>query len=154
MIRELFPSATGILLDTNLLVVLIIGQVQQLLFGRSPVSEFSISDFDLLVATLSTPYILAETSAHFTKTGANARRDCRAALSAYIPLMQTRYSTPEMLAQNQLFGQFGITDVSIFEAADDRTFVLTTDGALVGMLNAKGIPCLKYSDYRSIAANY
>ena len=156
MLRELYPQTRYLLLDANLLVVLVIGQVRQQLFGRSPVEMYSNADYDLLVSLIgefegvvTTPYLLSEVNTLLTKTGTYYCRECRSALSALIPELSCTYTEPAILSRNVHFATFGISDISIVDSSATSIFVLTAEGPLTGLLGGQDIPVFKYGDLKS-----
>lgn len=157
MFRDLYPDKKHILLDTALVSVLLIGKAHRIQFGQTPVEHFSVRDFEILEGLLgefesivTTPYILAEVNTHITTTGLNGRIRSREALVEFIPLLTNIYHEPQSLVLHSNFIEFGITDVSIVEAATSKTFVLSTDGRLVSLLNSKRILSWKYEDMRRV----
>jgi hypothetical protein len=142
-----------LLIDSNLLVVLIVGRVAIGLLGKESVKDYHAKDYELLLKFVSqfegyvtTQAILAETNALLTKTGAWARNECWAALAEQIPLFAERCSNSSELAKNPDFSRFGLTDISIKAAASDDTLVLSADWPLVGLLRANGIAALHYEE--------
>ena len=141
-LREYFAKERYVLLDTNLLVLLIVGQVRPNLLPRlSPGKySFAIDDFEILkriVAqfeqAVTTPYLLTEVSSILGKLDHNSMMECRAKLAEYLPALDCRYTGSDKLAQEAEFVRFGIADVSIFRASNETPFV-TEDCPLIGLL--------------------
>ena len=111
-IRTAFPSTKTIFLDSNILVLLIVGQVRpNLLQVLSPGNiSFAIDDFELIKEIIleygepvTTPYILSEVSSLLNKLDHNSRIECLEQLSKYIPLLDNQYTPPEELSVDPLF---------------------------------------------------
>jgi hypothetical protein len=160
VIRTIFPNARYILLDANVLVLLIAGQVRPNLIARlSPGnSDVGEEDFEIIgglvehfEATITTPYVLTEVNGLLNKLDANSATECRAKLAEYIPLMEPRYTEPNVLAAHEQFATFGIADVSILHASD-HTLIVTADGPLVSYL-PKTVSVLDYQQWKQILKN-
>ncbi|MEP7234176.1 MAG: hypothetical protein ABI778_02660 [Ignavibacteriota bacterium] len=141
-IRGLY-SESAIFLDSNILVLLIAGQVRPNLLPKlSPGNiHFSIDDFELIIKILgqfketrTTPYILTEVNSLLnSKLDHNSGLECREKFAEYIPLLVNTYTDPKKLAAHSLFSVFGLADISIVEACDNA-LVLTDDDRLIGLL--------------------
>ena len=141
-IRNAFPGTKTIFLDSNILVLLIVGQVRpNRLQEISPGNiSFSIDDFELIKEIIleyrelrTTPYILSEVSSLLNKLDHNSRTECLEQLSKYIPTLANKYTPPQELAVDSRFSAFGIADISILFASED-SLVLTEDNPLIGLL--------------------
>lgn len=140
--RTYFPQES-IFLDSNILVLLIAGQVRPNLLPKlSPGNiHFSVDDFELISTLLrqfkearTTPYILTEVNSLLnSKLDQNSSLECREKFAEYIPLLANTYTEPKKLAEHSLFSAFGIADISIFEACQN-TLVLTDDNRLISLL--------------------
>lgn len=143
---------SNLLIDTNLLVVVVIGRARETLLGRKPVEGYQRSDFERLAnfATLfktvtTTSHVLSEVNSLLNKTG-YARGECRAALASQIDLMQESHHPSRKLSHDGSFLDLGLTDISIKAAATEDTLVLTEDEGLLGILHQAGIAALRYKD--------
>ena len=141
-----------LIIDSNLLVVVVIGRARGTLLGRKPVEGFHLSDFERLAEFTSlfkkvttTPYILSEVNSLLNKTG-YARIECRAALASQVELMDEYQNPSNTLTRDNSFEEFGLTDISIKYAATNDTLVLTDDEALLGLLTQAGIAAIRYKD--------
>jgi hypothetical protein len=141
-----------LIIDSNLLVVIVIGRARETLLGRIPVEGFHLSDFERLAEFTSlfknvttTPYILSEVNSLLNKTG-YARGECRAALASQVELMDESVLHSKLLTRDSSFVEFGLTDVSIMATATQDTLVLTEDEDLLGLLTQAGIAALRYKD--------
>jgi len=159
MLRDLFPNATKILIDANILVIIIVGQLRQTLLGSVSPGNFTLTpeDYTLITneigafrASVTTPYLLAEVNTLFPKPDENTLIDCRRTLASYIPLLENNYAIPEVLAVDSSFASFGIADISIINAAAADTLVLTADWALNGLLEQRGCFVIHYEVLRQM----
>jgi hypothetical protein len=143
---------SDLLIDSNLLVVIVIGRARGTLLGRKPVEGFQLSDFERLAefagifkTVTTTPFILSEVNSLLNKTG-YARGECRAALASQVALMEESFHRSQTLVDDTNFVDYGITDISIKAAATNDTLVLTEDEELLGLLTQSGIAALRYKD--------
>lgn len=151
----------GVLLDTNLLMLLLVGvydrdQVERT--GRIR-DRFRAEDFDILVAVLdqfetrvTTPHVLTETSnllaqqlsgyvknevfAIFARLASTDWQEEREASSALV-------NVPE-------FPWLGLTDVAISKAARDSYLVLTDDAPLANHLGRLQVDVLNFTYLRGL----
>jgi hypothetical protein len=149
----------GILLDTNLLLLLFIGlaapdRVQS--FKRTKNSGFTESEFSLLqefLATFSrvvtTPHILTETN-HFIRAGFYGEV-CQSALRIMAEAVQSfkeRRPESKNLVQTDFFYRFGLTDSAILDLPPKKYLVLSTDAPLVIALQKKGVDAINFNHLR------
>jgi hypothetical protein len=154
MLREYYPKKKHILLDSNLLVVLVIGKADSRLFGSNPVKHYSIDDYNLLVdevisfqTIITTPYILSEVNGLLTNTGYN-RVKAREAFRELVPQFSIQYTQPQILFDDEYYSEFGLTDVSVIKATDEEILALSDDGNLIGILTNTGKTALKFQDVK------
>ncbi len=127
----------GILIDTNILLLYIVGAVDINLirnFGRT--AEFAENDFyvvskfvDYFDIKITTPHILTEVSNLFGN-----RKSLQAALSKYIELAKKFFLESKKVAETKTFLQFGLADAAISETAKNSYLVVTNDNPLFGYL--------------------
>lgn len=126
----------GLLIDTNVLLVLIVGLVDEGLVGRfRRTSSYTAEDFHLLrrlvrpfARIVTTPQILAELS-NLSPTG---RKDALAAryFSQLVGLLREaheRHVAKDVMIRSTLLPRIGFTDLSILEAARNREYLVLTD---------------------------
>ncbi len=141
----------SLLLDSNLLVVLVIGKSDEAFLGSKPIQHFELSDYERLRhfigafnSIVTTPYILAEVSNLLNKSQAGEL--CRRTLAGMISAIDEVHAAATELADDPNFARFGIADVSIIHAANDDTLVLTNDEPLLGLLTKSNVSVLRYRD--------
>jgi hypothetical protein len=153
MLPSWVPHTRFILPDSNLLVVVIAGKTRASLLSHGPAKDYTWSDYEFLIeflnefkSTVTTPQVLSEVNSLLNKTG-YAREECRAILAKEIRLMEERLIPSSSISTNPSFPQYGLTDLSIKEAASaDDTLVLSADWPLVGMLRSTGITAIHYEE--------
>jgi len=150
----------GVLVDTNLLVLLFVGAYDQKLIEPAPrlKDRFVPEDFDTLVNLLDkfrqlivTPYVLAEVSNMLGYLREPARTECmqRFAHAAQVQMAES-YESASNLSQNPSFLLFGITDASILNAAFGSHLVLTNDAPLYAYLLGQGVDVLNFNQIRPL----
>ena len=146
-----------ILLDTNLLVLLVLGSVDERWIGRHKRSKnFVAADWHLLVKTiggadlLTTPHILAETSNHLRSGGMKnpANVELMAALVNFIGIAAEKDVTARSVAGNALFLRLGLTDTAIMSVAQSNVHLLTADLDLYLAALAKGQETTNFNHLR------
>ena len=159
MLRDHYPNTKKILIDANVLVVIIVGQIRQTLLSSVSTGDLTLTpqDYTLITneigafeASVTTPYLLAEVNTLFPKPDENTLIDCRRTLASYIPWLENNYVIPEVLADDNSFASFGIADISILHAASADTLVLTADWALYGLLEHRGCSVIHYEVLRQM----
>jgi len=148
-----------ILLDTNLLVILVVGYTYPLLLQKARFSDYSILDFELLHSIVTscrqcvtTPHIIAEASNILKKAGGHAD-DCRATLGRILGSWEERYFTSEALLaglDKQIAIRLGVADGSTLQVAKKGTIILTADAPLAAWLNGSGHTVYEYSVLREL----
>ena len=148
----------GILVDTNLLVLLIVGSV-----NRERVSQFkrtadySPADWDLLIGILeqisrryTLPHVLAEVST-LTDLKGPELENARAVFRNLIATMSELDVRSAEACANTLFVQLGLTDSAIAVAAKvSGCSVLTNDSALYAALAAEGSFVAMFNHFRQL----
>lgn len=146
-----------LLLDTNLLVLLLVGSWRpQLISTFKTTSAFSVRDYDLLLdivcagsKLVATPHVLAETSNlirgvdHRTRT---ALRECLRQLVGEV----TEFHVPATTATaDGLFSRLGLTDagISVLASREDVSVVTGDLDLYVGLLDA-GVDAVNFNHYR------
>jgi hypothetical protein len=150
----------GILLDSNLLVLLFIGladpgAIQS--FKRTKNHGFTEKEFILLrkivenfPKIVTTPHILTETSNYiFQLYGANLRSTLEIAAKA-VQSIKERRTEAKTLVQSSGFFDYGLTDSAILDLPAKKYLVLSVDAALVIALNKKGVDAVNFNHLRQL----
>ena len=150
-------QSKGVLVDTNLLLLLIIGSIDRDLvsvFKRT--KKFTAEDFDLLYKFLglfkaihTTPHVLTEVG-----NLANALRIEQKPLFAesfrkIVQLFEEEHASFKLLSNKPEFVAYGLTDVSILDLAPGRTLILTDDFPLANYAQQQKIDVLNFHHIRS-----
>ena len=154
-------SNAGLLVDTNLLVLYVVGTVSQRrieTFKRT--SQYTRPDYELLVrvfgyfqALYTVPHVLAEVS-NLTDLSGSDRSAARAILKNVVTLL-TEVEMPSVrAAEDPYYPRLGLTDAAIGSAARaHRCAVLTDDLDLYVQLSRDGLPVWNFTHIRAQALN-
>lgn len=145
----------GVLLDTNVLLLLLVGQTDRRLIARHKrTTQFRPLDFDLLVRFLGgferrlvTPHILTEASNLGGQVGNPDRsrffQALRVSLGAFEEIVTGSCSALDI--EEHVFRRFGLTDAVTLAAAVQPCLVLTDDRALAEELSARTVDVVRFS---------
>jgi hypothetical protein len=148
-----------VLLDTNLLLLLLIGSFDReriVRFKRT--ASFSEFQFDQLVAFLrgfagviTTPHILTEISTLANSLPEHLRRPWGDHLArAASPFIEV-FEESNKLMQGEAFPRFGLTDAAI-HSLSATTLILTDDFRLSGYLRAQQLPVLNFREISAMSS--
>ena len=150
----------GILLDTNLLLLLFVGLVNSDWvndFGRTKNQQFTEKEFFLLesiVKTFSkivtTPHILTETSNFVFQIDGKRQQLALQIIAKSIQSFKERREESKKLVLADEFYNFGLTDAAILDLPTKRYLVLSVDAALVIALQKKGVDAINFNHLRQI----
>ena len=149
----------GAYIDSNLLVLLVVGSLDRNLIARHRRSRrFSPDDYDRLLALLQpldkilvTPNTLTEASNLLSSS-----RDSRlmACLRALIENGEEIIVSSRVAARNRMFGRLGLTDAALLEVVSAETPLITVDFDLYGAALAKGEGvAVNFTHFRAIPAS-
>jgi hypothetical protein len=149
-------NSRPILLDTNLLVLFVVGGVSRDYIGKHKrLSQFTVEDYDLLLKTLSnapsvliTPNILSETSNLLAHIAEPARSDIFHFFRSIIATSPEVYVASDVAAKRGEFIRLGLTDAAIVEASSQEVVVLTSDLNLYMAAATKGTPAINFNHLR------
>jgi rRNA-processing protein FCF1 len=163
--EELFAryAGKGVLLDSNLLLVLLSGALGIDRFKRfKRVSNYTIQDYELLVRLIqsftilvTTPHILTEVSNLANSLPEPYKHDWYSNLAAFVRSegeptgVMERWTPARQLAATAEFAGFGITDSALTELAPE-VLVITADYRLSGTLRSRGVSVLNFVDLRKL----
>ena len=155
----LFPDprkSKGLLIDTNLLVLLTIGTLSTSQIGKGRTGHYTVEDFKLLLRIIDefqvlivTPNILTEASNLLEGTsykGINAL----SILMEIAKKLEEEYksSLPIMQDYSKSYTKFGLSDAVIHAMAKENYIVLTQDLRLCSYLEALGLNALNFNHFR------
>ncbi len=148
----------GVLVDTNLIVLLVVGSVNRERVSRfKRTSDYSSADWDLLTGILeqisqryTLPHVLAEVST-LTDLKGPELETARAILRNLIATMEELQIRSVEACANALYLRLGLTDAAIAAAAKVRgCSVLTNDSGLFAALAAEGSYVAMFNHFRRL----
>ena len=149
-------DSSSLLLDTNLLVLFVVGSTDRALIARHKrLRAFTAEDFVGLCGIIShftrvliTPNILTETSNLLTQIEEPARKRLLDTLAIIIGETHEEYVASRTVSMRTEFSRFGLTDSGILEKAGMVQCILTDDLALYLHLTANGHNAVNFNHCR------
>lgn len=147
----------GVLVDTNLLVLFLVGQVNRRRITTYKRTEaFTPNDFDVLSALIghfgrlfATPHLLGEVS-NLTDLRGQDLVTIRQQFATLVEHLEEQYDPSQKLVGDQQFARLGLADVSIAAVAAREILVLTADLALQLELQRRGADALNFNHVRAL----
>lgn len=151
----------GIIVDTNLLLLWIVGGVDEsLIQSCRRTQQFVPEDFRSLNALLQrfsthvcTPNVLTEVSNFVGQLSGDNRTRSYQRLAESVTTLDERYIASARLVEDNYFERIGLSDCSIKLVAFAGLLVLTDDFDLYGVLNASGVDCINFNHIRPYGWN-
>jgi hypothetical protein len=151
-------AGSGVVLDTGLLLLLIIGNARRELVGSfKRLNSFVPEDYETLITIVNrfqtiatTPNILTEVSNLADSLTAKYKSDYLNAFAAEISLLDEKYVPTKDVLSSDAFSIFGLSDAVIAEIANRDLLVMTTDGKLYNYLSSIGLPVLNFNHIRPL----
>jgi hypothetical protein len=145
-----------LLIDTNLLLLFFVGAFRpERIRSFNRISGYSVDDFVLLERVISqfrrittTPHVLTEVSNFMGQCEEPLRSDLRGCLSAAIESWNESSAASKTLVKAAHFQRFGLTDTAIANLAPGSCLVLTDDRPLAGLLEARNVAVIRFSDLK------
>ncbi len=149
--------AKGVLVDTNLLVLFLVGTVnRQRIPNFKRTGDFTIEDYDLLVRLIdwfgqliATPHVLSQVSDLTDLTG-NELAEIRELFKVLVENIEESYDTSRLLVGDPAFKRLGLTDAAIATVCSRGVLVLTADAQLHVVLQERGIDALNFNHIRPL----
>ena len=150
----------GVLVDTNILLLLFIGSVERRLierFKRTNSRGFAESDYELLTNFLklfdnrvvTTPHILTEVSNLAGQLGSQKQKQrFFSHFAKGISQLIEHCESSENLAQIGSFVKFGLTDTAIINLVKGQYLVLTDDFRLSNYLGKQDVDVINFNHLR------
>lgn len=149
----------GILIDTNLLLLLVVGRYDLAAittFKRT--KKFIGDDYRLLSSfvaefkqVITTPNILTEVSNLSAQIDTRFRKALFGVLAREIEPLVERYVSSRTVCGSPEFINFGLTDAAMKQILRDDLLVLTDDFPLAGHLAKEGIDVINFNHIRTLA---
>lgn len=151
--------ARGVFVDTNLLVLLLVGTVNVrriVTFKRT--RDFTAEDFDLLRQLLewfgkpvfSTPHVLSQLS-DLTDLSGRELIAIRRLFRATIGTVEEQYDSARVLVDDPMFERFGLGDTSVAAVCKRNILVLTADLQLYVELASLGLDTINFNHLRALS---
>jgi len=148
----------GLLIDTNLLLLLVVGSYDRdLIGGFKRTVTFTAKEFDLLLrfanqfsTIVTTPHILTETSNFIHQLRGMHRTRVGIVLRSLVEHAQEKHESARTLVAKDDFLRFGLTDTAIIDIAPEQHLVLTDDLPLVHLLQNRGIDAINFNHLRTL----
>jgi rRNA-processing protein FCF1 len=149
--------AKGVLVDTNLLVLFLVGRVnRQRILNFKRTGDFSIEDYDLLVRLIgwfgkliATPHVLSQVSDLTDLTGKELTK-IRELFKMLVENIEESYDTSRLLVGDPAFKRLGLTDAAIATVCSRGVLVLTADAQLHVALQERDIDALNFNHIRPL----
>jgi rRNA-processing protein FCF1 len=154
----------GILIDTNILLLWIVGSVNRQRISKfNRTEKFVPEDYDLLLRLLeyflpkivTTPNILTEVNSLANQIGEPERSQCYTKLAQAVVRLDEHYIESNIAVEVNSFTRFGLTDCGILELArggthpeGNRYLVLTDDLKLAIHLQNSGVDAINFNHLR------
>jgi rRNA-processing protein FCF1 len=148
----------GVLVDTNLLVLYLVGKVNRNRIRESKRTEaYTIEDFDLLEKLISwlgglvsTPHVLAQVS-DLTDLKGKESTAARGQFRNLVEEVEERQEAGRTIVADQCFERLGFTDAAIATLCRNNVLVLTADFDLWDTLTRRGIEVVNFHHIRTSA---
>ena len=146
----------SVLLDTNLLLLLIVGLHDKNSIGKHKRTQaFTIADFDLLIKSISgaqaiwiTVHSLAEVSNLLKQTNQNLKNELIKCLVRVTTEFKESYIDKEFIFKSDSFMRLGVTDSGLLIKAKRVDCVFTTDLDLYLAIKNKGYAVVNFNHLR------
>ncbi|HEY9705233.1 MAG TPA: PIN domain-containing protein [Allocoleopsis sp.] len=146
----------GLLIDTNILLLLIIGITNRDRISKFNRTEnFTSDDYDLLLDIINkfshiitTPNILTEINSLINGVGEPERSKCVDTLAKIINTLNENYLQSQEVVKNDKFIKFGLTDCGIMAICQNKYLVLTDDLKLSNYLQSINIDVINFNHLR------
>lgn len=150
-------KSLGILVDTNLLLLYLIGRFNPRLISQfKRTQKYIPEDFELLRkfityfdTIVTTPHILTEVSNLSGQLPDEIRRQYFGFMSSDVRRLTEKYRPSAMIAALSCFSRLGLTDAAVVELAPGSHLVLTDDLPLYAYLTSTGVDALNFNHIRA-----
>ncbi len=147
----------SVLLDTNLLVLLVVGLCDKKLIGKHKrTTLFTIEDFDLLIDSIGgyeilwvTSHCLAEVSNLLKQTHENKAKELLIVLDKFVSDKKESHIPKEIIFKNNYFMRLGVADTGIVVKSKRVTCVFTVDFDLYNEISQLGNNVVNFNHLRT-----
>lgn len=152
--------ASRILLDTNLLVLLVVGSIsERSIEAHKRTRTYDLKSFRLLAGIIgspdmlvSTPHILAETSNLLRQCAEPLKRQLSVGFAALVGVLREDQVAARQAVASGHFQRLGLTDAAVLELGRAELALLTDDLDLYLAAANAGLSCQNFSHLREIDA--
>ena len=147
-------SRNGILLDTELLLLLSVGVFKSSLIEKSKITnKYSVNDFKMLAniaiqykPLYVSPQVLAEFSNHSDRLGSSVIREFYKSIEKILKEQFEVYIPKDVIIEEDYLSALGFADVSMLKVCEEKGCVLfTADLQLEGICRAKGLNVVNFN---------
>lgn len=154
-------SRQALVLDTEILVVVIVGSIDKTLLGKTPhLKAYAPDDYELLDGFLEkfkiiavTPHVLTEVSHFISKLEGNHRKEARRRLAALSTLLRERPVSTKHASQREEYQWLDLADCTLLVAAGPNDTVLTMDSQLCARRQQLHLPAINFNHVRDVGWN-
>jgi hypothetical protein len=154
--------AKGVLVDTNLLVLFLVGTVtKERITNFKRTGDFTIEDYELLARLIAwfgrliaTPHVLSQVSDFTDMAGKELVASRELFRRLVIEQIEETYDGSRVLVADSCFDRFGLTDAAVATVCSRGVLAFTTDLALYLMLQERNIDALNFNHVRPLAWRY
>jgi len=151
----------GIVLDTNLLILYIIGRFKKDLIGNfKRVAKYTPEDYDILFKFLAffkkkitSPHILTEATNLLEGLNKTMNYQLFNFLRKLIDELEEFIIDSQIVVKTNCFLKFGLTDAAISIIGNKKYLILTDDFNLYNFLIRQKVPAINFNHIRTIAWN-
>jgi hypothetical protein len=149
-------KSSGILIDTNLLLLFFIGSFNpKLITEFKRTKQFTVDDF-ILLQTFLEPFVSIVTTTHvLTEVNSFSNQLPNHLKPAYYTEVATQLTTlveipfpSASISENVAFLKYGLTDIGILLVAEGKYLVLTDDFDLSALLITSGVDAINFNHLR------
>lgn len=150
-----------VLIDTNLLILLIVGLTEEKMIGKHRrTREYDKESYDLLIDSLEdfseiliTPHILAETSNLIRQCEEPLKTKVGECLSELISKSEELQMAAATVVRRPEYLRIGLTDAGILQAQEGGATLLTDDNGLYLASLRSGHNAINFSHRRDLSAS-
>lgn len=149
-------SNKGVLLDTNILLLLIVGSLNKDYIAKHKrLSDYCAKDFEALSMIINkfqriitTPNILTETGNLLKHSHGNNISDLFDMLAMLVAKSEEQYIKSNEIILKKEFSKFGLCDTAALEVAKDGYLFITDDFDLYAKASSKKIKTVNFNQIR------
>ena len=150
--------ANGLLIDTNILLVLLVGRTNRQRIPDCPRTQsYTVAEYELLEVLVSqfkmvitTPHLLTEVS-NLDPLHGKERVKFQELYRQWVASAQEFYDESRSLTAGTVFDRLGLANAAVSFVAQKGMLVLTDDFDLYGVLSARGIDVINFNHIRTLA---